>query len=164
MELGIIVATSENGVIGNKGKMPWYIPEDLKHFRELTLNHPIIMGRKTYESIGKPLPKRDNIILSRNNLEYDKTKIAHSIDEVFAYLHKEENPSIDYKKVYVIGGQEIYEQFLPLVNFIELTKIHEFYDGDSYFKFNEKEWKEKNRTAMDGFDFISYIKNVDKNL
>lgn len=158
MELGIIVATSKNGVIGNKGEMPWHIPEDLKHFKELTLNHSIIMGRKTYESIGKPLPKRDNIVLSRNSFEDNKIKIAHSIDEVLHYLNKREKLHIDYKKAYVIGGQEIYEQFLPLVNFIELTKIHRFYNGDSFFRFNKDEWIEKNREFMNGFDFVSYIK------
>ena len=106
MSLILIAAVSDNDVIGLNGKVPWYIPEDMKRFKELTLNHPVIMGRKTYESIpdnSRPLPKRKNIILSRTLNHGDGIYIARNIEEVLALTENQDS--------YVIGGRKIYGLF-----------------------------------------------------
>lgn len=137
MDLILIVAISENNIIGNENKIPWHIPEDLKRFKELTLNHPVIMGRKTYESIPKkfrPLPKRKNIVLS-NTLDPQKgIYIAKTIEEALELTKNGDS--------YVIGGEKVYRSFLPTANKLEITKVHRFFKGDTFFP--ELDWSEWN--------------------
>ena len=137
MSLILIAAVSDNDVIGLNGKVPWYIPEDMKRFKELTLNHPVIMGRKTYESIpdnSRPLPKRKNIILSRTLNHGDGIYIARNIEEVLALTENQDS--------YVIGGRKIYGLFLPIVNRMEITRVHRNFEGDTSFpEVNWNEWR-----------------------
>ena len=141
MDLTIIVAVSENNVIGVNGKIPWRIKEDMQKFKEITLHHPVIMGRKTYESIPerfRPLPDRDNIVLSRTLGITEGISVARTIDEALtmARLGNELEP-------YIIGGEETYRLFFPLSSNIELTRVYRTYSGDrvSYFpEMNMDEW------------------------
>lgn len=124
MNLSHIVAMSENRVIGRNNTIPWHIPEDLKHFKQLTQNHTIIMGRKTFQSIGKPLPKRRNIIISRDKtLKIDGVDTYSSVEDAL----KTCDPS---QEIFIIGGGEIYQQTLPLVTTIHLTIVHQVINGD----------------------------------
>lgn len=155
MELAIIVAISENNVIGNQREIPWYIPEDFKRFKQLTLGHPVIMGRKTYESIlerlGHPLEKRTNIVLSRHNQKLPGIVAADSIED--AIRKASEYDSI----AYVIGGQQVYERLLPLTNRIELTRVHRKIDGDVYFPpTNWDQWEEIFTENHGGYSFHTY--------
>ncbi|MBC5994621.1 dihydrofolate reductase [Pontibacter cellulosilyticus] len=134
--VSIIVATAENNVIGKDNQLIWHLPADLKHFKQLTMGHPILMGRKTYESIGKPLPGRTSIIITRQkDYKAEGCIVAHSVKEAIAKAKE-----ID-EKVCIIGGAEIYKQALPLTDCIELTKIHHTFDGDTFFpEIKEDEW------------------------
>ncbi len=126
MSLSIIAAMSANRVIGINNSMPWKLPEDLKYFKNLTLGKSIIMGRKTFESIGRPLPSRENIVVTRReNYQAQSVKVAHSLKEA---IELAENPEI-----FIIGGAEIYKQSLPLVETVYLTLIEKNFDGDAYF-------------------------------
>lgn len=124
--LSIIAAIAKNGVIGNQGKLPWHLPEDLKHFKETTLGHPIVMGRKTFESIGKPLPGRENIVLTRDQTFQGKgVTVIHSLADAI-----ENHPD---EEIFVIGGAEIYQLALPLADKLYLTLIDQEFPGDTYF-------------------------------
>ncbi len=151
----LIASVSENNVIGNKGNLPWHISDDLKRFKQLTLNHPVIMGRKTFESIlkvfGKPLPGRTNIVVTRDkNYQSPGCIIKNSIEEGIKEAKK-----LD-KDIYIIGGQNIYEQSIDFADRLEITKIHKNYEGDAFFPKIGKEWKETKREDKDGFSFITY--------
>ncbi|MFP4023420.1 MAG: dihydrofolate reductase [Thiohalospira sp.] len=134
--LSIIVAVSENNVIGKDNDLIWHLPRDLKHFKETTTGHYVIQGRKTYESYGKPLPNRTNVIITRDkDYTADGCIVVHSLEEA---LKKAENDS----EPFIIGGGKIYEQALPLVDRIYLTKIHHSFEGDTYFpEINMDEWE-----------------------
>jgi len=122
----LVAAVARNGVIGAGGKLPWRLPEDLRHFKELTLGHPVIMGRKTFESIGKPLPKRQNIVVSRNaNFKAEGVEVVSSLPKAFEAAKGDE--------VFVIGGEQIYDEALSVADVIYLTLIHEEIDGDAFF-------------------------------
>ena len=126
-ELVLIVAVSENNVIGFNGKIPWFIQEDLKRFRNLTLGNSVVMGRKTFESIGKPLEKRQNIVLTeRNDFFYEGIEIAHSLDEALRLANRE--------KVFFIGGRKVYENALNVVDRMEITLVRGSYEGDIFFR------------------------------
>lgn len=129
MNLSIIVAIGEGNVIGKKNGLPWYLPADLKHFKQLTTGHAIIMGRKTHESIGKPLPNRTNIVLARE-LDYapEGCIVAHSLDEAFA-LPEVQNDS----ESFIIGGGEIFRQTIDKAYTLYVTEIHHRFEGDIYF-------------------------------
>ncbi len=137
--ISLIVAVSQNGVIGANNKLPWRLPADLKRFKELTMGHPILMGRKTFESIGKPLPGRTNIVITRQ--------------KDFACCGALTGPSLekalemcgDAEEVFVIGGAEIFQQALPLADKIYLTVIHQDFDGDARFTFDKNSWHEVSR-------------------
>jgi len=146
MVISIIVAVAQNNVIGRKNRLPWHLPADLKHFKELTLHKPIIMGLKTFESVGKPLPGRDNIVLAREpNCQIEGCKIAHSIEEALS-LARESLLGKENGEVMICGGASIYNQFLPLAQRIYLTRIWADFEGDTYFpELSEKEWEEKER-------------------
>lgn len=121
-----IVAIAENRVIGSKNQLPWHFSEDLKNFKRITTGHPIIMGRATFESIGRPLPHRENIIISKNWRQAPEgCVLVHSPEEALA--------KIDNRDAFIIGGASIYESTLPLIDGIHLTVIHASYPGDAFY-------------------------------
>lgn len=172
MEKIILAAVSENMVIGLDGKLPWpRIPEDMRHFRELTLGHPIMMGRVTAESIGY-LEKRINLVVTRDRkFKGDKRlQVCYSIEEAFegaklcndfveAFRPLAKNPEYN-SKVYIIGGEQIYRQTIGLVDRLELTRVFQILKGDAYFPdINRNEWEETNREdfpAEDGIPAYSF--------
>lgn len=141
--ISAIAAMDENRVIGYSNQLPWYLPADLAHFKQLTLGHPVLMGRKTYLSIGKPLPQRTNIILSHNPaFKAEGCIVITSMDSAIQHaVHKKS------KELFIIGGADIYKNFLPLVQRIYLTIIHHSFQGDAYFpELNAHEWREAGRS------------------
>ena len=137
MQLTAIVAMSQNRLIGKDNHLPWHLPADLRHFKALTLGKTILMGRKTYESIGRVLPGRRNVILTRN-LEYQvkDALIIHSLAEVLRKFDSEE-------EIMVIGGSELYREILPKLKQIYITIVKTELEGDSYFPaLSEKEWRQ----------------------
>ncbi|MFH1145885.1 MAG: type 3 dihydrofolate reductase [bacterium] len=126
MIISIIVAMSLNRVIGKDNKLPWHLSADLKHFKELTTGHSVIMGRKTYESIGKPLPKRVNIVLSRNTVFPNDVITVKSLQEALAMVE-------DNQEVFIMGGASVYQEALPLASKIYLTFVQANITGDTYF-------------------------------
>ncbi|SFC49369.1 dihydrofolate reductase [Parapedobacter composti] len=131
----IIVAAAENNAIGKDNRLLWHLPNDLKFFKQTTTGHSVIMGRKTYESMGRPLPNRRNIIITRQpDYHVEGGEVVHSLDAAFELCAGED-------EAFVIGGGEIYRQALPLVNRIYLTRVHTRVDGDSYFpEFSGNGW------------------------
>ena len=155
--LAVIVAVAPNGVIGRDGDLPWRLPEDLKHFRRTTLGHAVVMGRATWESIGKPLPKRRNIVVTRNR-DYmaDGAEVAHSLPEALA-LAWQSDP-----EPFVIGGASLYAEALPQATRLELTEVHEEVDGDTFFPgYDEGQFSEISRRAGEGCDFVTLVRDVD---
>lgn len=139
----IIVAVAANGVIGDKNALLWHIREDMVRFRTITSGHPVIMGRKTYESIGRPLPKRTNVVITRSDLQIEGCRVVHSLDEAFEMFEPSE-------EVFVIGGAQIYEQALPKADRILLTIVHRPYDGDTSFPtIDPAEWEECSRERFE---------------
>ena len=138
--ISLIWAMSDNGVIGRENTLPWHMPADLSHFRRITSGHPIVMGRKNYESIGKPLPQRTNIILTRDpSYRAPGCVVVHTLDEAL-----EQTRNAD--KVFIIGGADIYRQFLPKADRLYLTQIHAHIDGDTFFPdYNPSLWHEIGR-------------------
>lgn len=127
-EVVFVVAIGANGVIGENGKLPWHLPEDLKHFREITIGHPILMGRKTYESIGRPLPGRLNIVLTRNrDWKADQVVVAHTPEAALRI-------AVPNRKLMVIGGGEVYDLMLPYASRLEVTHVDLEPDGDTMFR------------------------------
>lgn len=151
-ELTIIAAISENNVIGINGKLPWKIPEDLHRFKRLTIGNTIIMGRKTFESIGKPLPGRENIVLTRQeNYQNPGIVLAHTLEEALSIARND--------SIFAIGGQEIYKAALPLANRMELTKVHRNYEGDTFFpEVDYSQWKLNDQEEWGDFTYMSYTK------
>lgn len=154
----LVAAVAANGIIGAGGKLPWRLPEDLKHFRTLTLGHPVIMGRKTWESLRRPLPGRENIVVTRS-AGYDApgASVAASLEAALALCAGE-------TVVFVIGGSGLYAAALPLADGLALTEIQRDYEGDTRFPaFDRKRWRETRRqphAGADGlrFDFVLYEK------
>ena len=133
--VSIIVAVAENGVIGDKSTLLWHISEDLKHFKAVTTGHPVIMGRKTYESLGRPLPNRTNVVITRQQVEIPGCRVVHSLGEAVALF-----PGDD--EVFVIGGAQIYAQALPLADRFYLTRVFRAYEGDTHFpEWDEAQWR-----------------------
>jgi dihydrofolate reductase len=135
--LSIIVAVADNGVIGSGNQLPWRLPDDLKRFKALSLGKPIVMGRKTFDSIGRPLPGRLNIVISRQpGLQIAGCSVVTSLDEAIAAAQP-------VPEIVIIGGADIYRQILPRVQTIHLTRVHAEIAGDVVFpKLNEQEWRE----------------------
>ena len=159
-KLSIIVAMSSNRVIGVNNTLPWHLSEDLKHFKFLTVGHTIIMGRKTYDSIGRALPNRRNIVISRNiEISCEGAEVVHSIENAFS-ISKNDG------EVFVIGGSNIYEQALHLVDHLYITEIKKSFLGDAFFpEINKSIWVETSREdhiANDGleFSFVNYQKKI----
>lgn len=160
--LSIIVAIAKNNVIGKDNKLLWHIPEDLKRFKELTTGHTIIMGRKTFESLGKVLPNRKHVVLSQNteiNVDDENVIILRDVKLLKEYIESpEEN--------FVIGGGKIYQMLLPYATKLYITKINEDFDGDIYFPIiSENQWKEvkrqtglKNQENPYDYEYIDYVR------
>lgn len=150
-KISIIVAMSKNRVIGVKNSLPWHISEDLKRFKRLTTGYPIIMGRKTFESIGKPLPERRNIVVSRNqNLKVQDVEVVKSIEDALKICSSE-------NLIFIIGGEQIYNLAMPYANNIHLTEVNKEVEGDAFFpEFDKKEWKEIARENSKDFIDTSY--------
>jgi len=161
LTVALIAAVAENGVIGRDGEMPWHLPEDLRHFKQTTMDHPVIMGRLTYESIaadiGGPLPGRTNIVMSRRSpdLPGDVTVV----DSVEAAKAAAKEAAGDTETVYIIGGATVYEQFLPQADRLVLTEIHDAYEGDTQFPtWDRSNWIEQHREGHDSFSFVEYAR------
>lgn len=140
MIISLIAAATKNRVIGHNGDMPWHLPNDLKFFKRITLRHHIIMGRKTFESFGngKPLPRRTNIILTRNTT-YTVNKALVANDLAAALQIAKDNGETE---VFIVGGEQIYIQAFPLANKIYLTEIDAILEGDTFFpEISNKDWK-----------------------
>ena len=137
MILSLLVAASENNVIGKDNQLPWHLPNDLKYFKNLTWGMPILMGRKTFDSIGKPLPGRKSIVITRNtDWQYEGVDVVHSIEDAI-----QKAKAFGVKEIFVIGGAEIFKTSLPNANRIYLTRIHHHFDGDVFFpQILEDEW------------------------
>ena len=155
-ELVIIAAVSDNNVIGKDNALPWSIPEDLKRFRKLTMYCPVIMGRKTYESIikhlGEPLDKRiNNVLTTRRNYKARKgVEIFNSLDDVIV-------KNWPYRKCYVIGGESVYKEALPFTKYLELTRVHQEVEGDAFFpEVDYRDWSLTNSEPKKGCTFESY--------
>lgn len=136
MRVTIVVAASINNVIGRNGELPWRLPADLKRFKRITMGKPIVMGRRTFESIGRPLPGRRNIVISSNqNLAIAGCEVVHSPDEAVSATQ-------DCDEVMIIGGEHVYEDFLPRTDCIEITRVQATVDGDAFFPvLEDDEWR-----------------------
>ncbi len=166
MKLSIIVATAEKGVIGKDNQLIWHLPEDLKMFRRLTTGHVIIMGRKTFESIGKPLPNRTSIIISRNT-DYlvEGCIVVGSLEEAI-----EKAKEIETEEAFIIGGAQIYALALDMADTVYLTQVHYNFEGDAFFPVLDTNiWTETERKSFQpdekhayAFDFVTLEKRTDK--
>lgn len=165
MQLSLIAAIASNGVIGQTSakELLWHLPDDFKHFKALTMGKPIIMGRSTYEAIGKLLPGRTNIILTRQpNFKVEGAQMVHSV-----YEAQEAAMATGAEEAMVIGGSHVYQAFLPLVNRLYITEIHAPFDGDVIFpEFDKTAWHETARMAhpvdethLQSFDFVTFERN-----
>lgn len=133
MTIALIVAASQNNVIGRNNELPWHLPGDLQYFKAMTLGKPVIMGRKTFESIGRPLPGRDNIVISRQTDYAAKgIEVASSLEQAIA-LGESINLINGIQEVIIIGGAQIYEKSLGLADRVYLTRVHCKVEGDAYF-------------------------------
>jgi dihydrofolate reductase len=148
MTLSIVVATSRNGVIGKDNQLPWHLPEDLKYFKKITMGKPIVMGRKTYESIGRPLPGRTNIVITRNtSWQADGVVVVNSLDQAITVA---EQACLDSgaTEAMVIGGSEIYRQALDKADRLYITQVNIEIEGDAHFpEIDLIQWRELNRVA-----------------
>ncbi|KAA6430396.1 dihydrofolate reductase [Dyadobacter flavalbus] len=162
MTLSIIVAVSENGVIGKDNQLLWRLPDDLKRFKNLTLNHPIIMGRKTFESIGKPLPGRTSIVVTRNpDFAYEGVTVTHSLEEAVQKARE-----MDANEAFIIGGGELYRQAQPISDTLYITEVKTIIEGDTFFEIiKPSDWTETNRITHEAderhhfpFVFADYIR------
>ncbi|NCU17240.1 dihydrofolate reductase [Pallidibacillus pasinlerensis] len=160
--ISFIVATSENGIIGKDNQIPWHLPDDLKRFKKITMGHPIVMGRKTFESIGRPLPGRENIVLTKNkNIELEGCTVFHSEKELIDYCTRKKD-----EEVFIIGGAYLFKMFLPYVDRLYLTKIYEQFEGDvflpkidfSQFEITSKEQGLKDEKNPYTYEYIVYNK------
>ena len=157
--LSIIVAVADNGVIGHQNTLPWHLPEDLKNFRALTTGHHIIMGRKTYESLGRLLPGRTTVIVTRNpEYKIEGALIAHTLEAAIALCHHD-------TEAFLIGGAELYQAGLSLASKLYMTEIALEPAGDAYFpSVNTNEWSEVSREVHMSekgltFSYVTYIRN-----
>lgn len=159
--INIIVAKAENNVIGNKNQLIWHLPNDLKRFKQLTTGHPIIMGRKTFESIGKPLPNRTNIVITRNTVwTAEGIVTVHSLEDAIQLASRADS------EIFIIGGGNIYEQALDLADKLEVTEVHQDFEGDAHFpEIDLNQWQETFREKHPAdekhsieYSFVTYIR------
>lgn len=144
--IALVVAVAQNGVIGNEGKLPWRLSSDLKYFRKLTMDKPLVMGRKTFQSIGQPLDGRDNIVISRDSsLKAPGILVAANLGEALE-LAREKARKRGADEIPIIGGAQIYELALPQADRIYLTRVHVSPDGDTWFpEIDKTQWRETSR-------------------
>ena len=154
----LVAAVAANGIIGKDGKLPWHLPEDLKHFKRVTMGHPVIMGRKTWESLKGPLPGRENIVITRQT-GYDApgAAVARSLEAALALCAGE-------PMACVIGGEQVFRDSLPVASGLIMTEIQQDFPGDTRFPdYDSSQWKETQREAHRAangmrFDFVRYEK------
>jgi len=153
MDISIVVAMSSNSLIGREGGLPWRLSEDLKHFKSITMGKPIVMGRLTYESIGRPLPGRENIILTRDpEYKAEGCTIIHQLDQM-------KSSASDADELMIIGGAQLYLETLPMANKLFVTEVHAELDGDTFFPdLDRSQWREIERQRFkadekNDFDF-----------
>lgn len=160
--LSIIVAIDKNRGIGKNNQLPWHLPADLKYFKNRTTGHSVVMGRKTFESMGRALPNRNNIVISRqHDLQFDQVTVVHSLESAVTKLSED-------AEAFIIGGAQIFEQALPLASTLYITEIHESFDTDTFFPpINPQEWTEIDRLDYQPDDrnkypysFITYKKTI----
>jgi len=165
LELAAIVAVAENGIIGRDGEMPWHVPEDLAHFKSHTMDHPVIMGRVTYEGIleglGEPLPGRTSIVLTSRNFETPaNVVVVSSLEEAISAAERVARDRHDTDRVYVAGGATVYEQLLPVLDRLVLTEIRDRPAGDTSFpEWDRTAWTEVAREDHDEFAFLEYVRD-----
>ena len=156
----IIAAIAENNALGKDNQLIWHLPADLNSFKKVTLNHHIIMGRKTFESLGKPLPNRTTIIITRNkNYKVDNCIVVNSLQEAIEAAKSDENP-------YILGGAEIYKQALEIADKLDLTFVHHKFEADAFFpNIDLNIWKEATREDFEtdennkyNYSFVTYLK------
>lgn len=160
--IALIAAVADNGIIGVNGEMPWHIPADLKRFKHVTMGQPVIMGRKTYESIvaqiDGPLPGRTNIVLSRSRPDLpEDVHLAETLTEALQHATAVCAADEAADRIFVVGGATVYEQFLPQADQLVLTEVHETYEGDTHFPdWNRSDWVERSREEHNRFSFVEY--------
>lgn len=158
--LVMIAAAGENGELGKDNDLLWHLPDDFKHFKQLTSGHKIIMGRKTFESFPKPLPNRFHIVITRKRdyqIDHPKCTVVHSLEEALTLVEQE-------KQAFIIGGGEIYKQALPHSDGIELTRVHGSFEADTFFpEIDPQEWElveesfhDKDERHTYAFTYLSY--------
>jgi dihydrofolate reductase len=141
--ISIIVAVAENGVIGDKNSLLWHISEDLRNFKRITSGHPVIMGRKTFESLGRPLPNRTNVVISRTTTQIEGCTVVNSLEAAIALFPKEE-------EVFIIGGAQIYALALDIADKFYLTRVGHSYEGDTSFpKWNTTQWQLSSKESFE---------------
>lgn len=152
MQLSLIVAMASNRCIGFNNQLPWHLPADLKRFKQTTLGSAIVMGRKTYESIGRPLPGRSNIIISRNpGYRQPGCSVLGTLEEALA------QGCLEGKKLFVIGGSELYEAAMPLAQAIHMTQVHKAFQGDTFFpELDSACWHEVTRETVDNDPAVDF--------
>jgi dihydrofolate reductase len=149
--IAIIVGFPKNRVIGKGPNLPWHIPEDLKHFKEQTMGKTVIMGLVTFRSIGKPLPNRNNIVMSLEKVEIPGVEVATSVDDA---IEKAKKHNTD---IFIMGGATIYRLFLPIADKLYISHIKKDYEGDVFFPiYDEKEWVPEYREDKGPFEFVIY--------
>ncbi len=154
----LIAAMAANRVIGRNNALPWHLPADLKRFKTLTMGHPVVMGRKTYESIGRPLPGRHNLVITRNrDYAAPGCDVVHSLDAALAACRSAQ-------EIFIIGGAELYRETLPRAHRLEFTEIHAEFEGDAFFpEMSLGQWRETGREIQSAaadvpfrYDFVRY--------
>ncbi|NBB18351.1 dihydrofolate reductase [Runella sp. CRIBMP] len=162
MLISLIVAAAQNGVIGRDNQLIWHLPDDLKQFKRLTTGYPIIMGRKTFDSIGKPLPNRTSIVITRNqDWQFEGVIVVNSVNKAIEAARQ-----TGTDEAFVIGGAEVYKMTLPVADKIYLTEVKAEFEGDAYFTIpNKEKWQEISRVshATDekhaiAFDFVELVR------
>jgi dihydrofolate reductase len=156
MELVLIASIGNNYVIGQNDQLAWRHTEDMKRFRELTIGHPVLMGRKTFESIGRPLPERENVVVTgRNDFSASGVIVAHSLRDALRYC--DEFPVATF----CIGGEQLYRTTMPLASKLEITEVHGALVGNKYFpQINPQQWRETNRVMHPSqeFSFVTHTR------
>lgn len=167
MLISLIVAHSSNRVIGIDGQLPWHIPDDLKYFKAITIGKPIIMGRKTFDSIGKPLPGRLNIIITKNtDLSIEECVVVNNLEAAISEATNFfKTQDTEQEEIFIIGGAQIFKQSMEFVNKIYITEVHAEYAGDVFFdELSDNDWIEVGRDLHDSqndkipFSFVTYNK------
>jgi dihydrofolate reductase len=152
MTITLLAAVGANLVIGRDGDMPWHLPQDLAHFKAITMGHTLVMGRKTYDAIGRALPGRRTIVMTRHQgWHAPSVEVAHSLPEALALAGPAD--------LFVVGGSDVYRQAMPFADEMLLTEIEQSPEGDAYFpEFLQDDWHEIARESHDGFAFVTYVR------